>query len=322
MREGERGALGQGARGKRWHQTMIAIFQIAILSGLGIVIGEAVHGASEDSVWKFTLWVSWLAAIVAASFGFKEAARSRVEDLVRVGEEEECYSVGDARQLVRDLRRPRTEFLEGVDEVCDKAAGMIHGARKEREPERRWVLFIGAASLGVPDAEFELLGGGAETQATSPFQDYVGAIESAVSEKIVMRRLVHLPNGSAMRERSERVRREYGRWLTNQYAHLRRNDRYELVDIPRAPVWGATSAMIVTSRGVLEVVGKGEAGIWIVDDFAAEVIRHHAGASIEGSVGGVSSKVYGSSEGQRSPEDFGEVWSRKSKAMARLSTVG
>lgn len=299
----------QGSRVKwAWAQTLVAVGQIVVVGGLGAILAVGVYEADEDVVSRFVLWTLCMLLIVLSSSALGRLASRGTEAYEgKVSVEEENFGL-EVQDLVRKFRRPRIELLEGIDEVCERAAGLIHNARKEKNLEKRWIIFLGAASLGVPDMEVEVLGGGSELPRSTPFQNYIGAVESAVSEKVSMLRLVHLPKTKEVSKRSDRVRREFERWVINQYAHLRRNERYELVDMPRAASWGGNGAMIVTARGILEIVGKGEAGLWVEDDFAAEVVSHYAKESIQGNEGGVAAEVYGVGAGRASAGEFGSKW--------------
>lgn len=183
----------------------------------------------------------------------------------------EIIELAIKEKRIRDDRQRANETDKNADEDLEEESG-------------EFITFYGAADLtggDDPDAEDDPHAEEGEV-ATNPFVDrYRAAVKEATRMGIRLRRHVSLFEPSKLREG---VALRYLIWLARQYELLVGDPSFHLVDNPRVPSWGASSATLITKEAILEIKANGAAAVAIYSASIAASIREslreaRAGAS-------------------------------------------
>jgi len=165
--------------------------------------------------------------------------------------------------------RPRVMTLDTHDKVLDAASRMIGDVLKESE-EDRFVIFMGAASLGTEDDANKELG---TDDVLSPAAEFRNKLTTLDVKKIPITRYISLFTNEDLLQRKHTTRKSYLRWIEKQIGRLKGNVNYVVIDCARAQPWGGSRSSIITHGAFLDIVGEGDSGILIKDDEIARTIR-------------------------------------------------
>lgn len=260
--------------------TWLLFASTAGIVGVGIAALSAYE--SDRNFALFFIWyTSLLAALIIPMVRYGQCHRLLERTKRRYQQDLDGTKIEMIKSLRRILR-PRIDFCESLDSVCEMAYGLISTAHTTKVDEYRYITFYGAAHLSTPEAESEEYGTVGGSGQVSPYQRYVGAVEAATGDKVRMRRYIHLFTNEEFEKRSFAIQREYLNWLKGQHNMLSRNPNYVLSNVVRAPKWGSNVARIVTHSAMMEITGNGEAAIVLTDDHFCETIRRSARDSVIG----------------------------------------
>ena len=254
---------------------------------------------------RFFIWyASIIGAIALPAAKYKECVRLLSQSAEAIAMEFEKQRKDVSNKLKSEVL-PRVSLCEGMDQVCEMAANIIRDAHKEPHPEYRYVTFYGAASLAIPEAEYEEYGSVGGSGQQSPSQRYLGAIEAATGDKIKIRRYIRLFELNEFGNRGLAVQREYVNWLKSQYTMMSRNPHYQLVNVVRAPQWGANLARIITHRSMMELTGDGLGAVVITDQHLSETVRQYARETMMGGNDvAIHPVIYGQGRNDEPPAEF------------------
>jgi hypothetical protein len=174
----------------------------------------------------------------------------------------------DLTLLLEKNLRPRIISLTTREEVLQAANEMLLETIQESK-DRRFVYFIGAASLSVPRLK------SGEDDRMSLVEQYNNRLRNLEAAKVPVTRYVALIKTEDFikgRRRAE-TKQEYISWLEKQIGLLKSNPKYELIDCQRAQPFGGSRSSIITHRAFLDIVGGGEAGFIVKDEEVARTLR-------------------------------------------------
>jgi hypothetical protein len=173
---------------------------------------------------------------------------------------------------------PSIHLHNGPEEVAVRSDQIIREVADDPIIADRQITFYGAASLAaMPDPE------SAETAETEPAVEskapsdiYWEAIKHAGKNQVRMRRYISLFKDPEIQDRRKEIQSQYLNWLKRQYQLLKDDENYQLIDVVRAPQWGANMARTLTKTTVMDITGNGRAAIVITDKQIAQRIREYA----------------------------------------------
>ena len=272
-----------------------ALFLLLFVSVVVLLVVGLFYFVYRENSPRFVSFFVWYAALAAAmaipAAKYNQCSRSLASTSEAIEEALERQKEDIAKTLETEVF-PRVNLCDGLDEVCEMAAKVIRDAHKQKRHECRYVTFYGAASLAIPEVEYEEFGSVGGSGQQSPYQHYLGAIEAATGDKIRIRRYIRLFKDTEFGGRGVSVQREYVSWLKNQYNMLSRNPNYILADVVRAPQWGGNLARIITHGSMMELTGDGEGAIVITDDPLCETVRQYARETVIGGKDAKNKPVY------------------------------
>jgi len=193
------------------------------------------------------------------------------------------------QDLIDNKLSPTIHVHDGRPRVTLTAASLIEEAASEEKPEDRQITFYGAASLSTAREN-------AKQGEDDAAEKYRVALRSAAKAHLRIRRYISFFTPEEMKTRSISVATSYLSWLERQFRHLQEDELYKLVEVVRAPKWGANMARLITKRCVMEIAGNGAACIVIRDPSTAIRIRDFAREAVEGTNPRNPLQVYGLSD--------------------------
>lgn len=258
---------------------------LSFLSVVVLVVVGLFYFVYRDNSPRFVSFFLWYASLAAAvaipAAKYKQSSRLLALVSTAITKDFEKQKEDIAKKLETEVF-PRVDLCDGLDAVCEMAAKAIRDAHQQKHHECRYVTFYGAASLAIPEVEYEEFGSVGGSGQQSPYQHYLGALEAATGDKIRIRRYIRLFKREEFQTRGISVQRDYVGWLKNQYNMLSRNPNYVLADVVRAPQWGGNLARIITHGSLMELTGDGEGAIVITDDHLCETVRTYARETVIG----------------------------------------
>lgn len=280
---------------------------VSFLCFVTTVITALIYLVYRENSAYFARFFIWYASIISAiaipAAKYKQCVRLLSSCSEAIAKELEKQRIDVSKKLKTEVY-PRVGLCEGLDQVCDMAANIIRDAHKESHSEFRYVTFYGAASLAIPEAEYEEYGSVGGSGQQTPSQRYLGAIEAATGDKIKIRRYIRLFELDEFGNRGLAVQREYVNWLKSQYNMMSRNPNYQLVNVVRAPQWGANLARIITHRSMMELTGDGLGAVVITDQHLSETVRQYARETIIGTDVKNPAVYYGQGRNEKEPKEF------------------
>jgi len=258
-------SANQNPRQARFSPLAIIVALVAFLLGIALVL--VIKGGSDMRVFWIPILV--LLFILIADALKNQTSERRVSSKLN---EMTAVAVDTRTEITRVLEKnlkPRVITLDNHDKVLGAASQMMSDVLKEAE-EDRFVIFIGAASLGTEDHANEDLG---SDDALSPAAEFRNKQTTLDVKKIPITRYVSLFAKEDLLQRKITTKKSYLRWIEKQIGRLKGNANYVVIDCARAQPWGGSRSSIITHRAFLDIVGEGDSGILIKDDEIARTIR-------------------------------------------------
>ena len=170
------------------------------------------------------------------------------------------------REVVLERKRPLVWVETELSSVVAEAANLIRSSPRHMDVLGYKLVFVGAVGLQVPPTGRDFrMDVSDDEDRISPHQVYHGALEEIASREVPVARFISLLTEREFEARSPAIRNRFLLWLEAQRGQMLRNSKFQLIDSPRAPKWGATGGSIVSSRRWLQLThGRGAA--LIVDD--------------------------------------------------------
>lgn len=134
------------------------------------------------------------------------------------------------------------------------------------------VVYFGSASLTASEQELSNARH-SEAGEKSDIVRYQTALDDLRTYGVEVKRYVHFFDEAELKARSEAFRASYAKWLKQQALVVKSNIQYQLFVARRAPPWGASRNSILTTGEILDIVGEGDAGLWVVDPRIAVTMR-------------------------------------------------
>jgi hypothetical protein len=175
----------------------------------------------------------------------------------------------DLQALIKTNLRPRIIALDSREKVLRAASEILFDAIQE-QPDKRFVVFIGAASLSTQTA---LQTPDKDEETISPAEEYNTRLLNLDGAKVPVKRYIALIKPKDFNSRRPETRKQYLQWLRKQIGLLKDNSKYVLVDCGRAQPWGGSRSSIITSGAFLDIVGEGDSGFLIKGEEIATTLK-------------------------------------------------
>ena len=155
-----------------------------------------------------------------------------------------------------------------------EACQLLAEVAKEQGPSRS-LCYIGAASLNPTPDELTLYENRKLDHKTHGGHRFRQAFTELLTsaDPVDIKRYIHLFTPDYFKGRSQEIRSEYLNWLETQANNLEACSSYILVDAKRAADWGSTKSSIITTKGFIDVIGRGEGGILVKGEDIARLVK-------------------------------------------------
>lgn len=243
-----------------------------------------------------------LLLLLVAFLAFRRISSRLARSLTRI-ETTTQSNLKAVEEIIKEKLRPSIHLHDSRESVATRSATAIMAASAQTNAAERFITFYGAAAMSLPP-----LAPGAQQPSQSPTEEdaphlhYSRALDEATRNRVQIRRYISFFTPEEIRARSPQVQQGYLAWLRRQQYHLATDELFQLIDVIRAPKWGANMARILTHTTVIEVTGNGEAAIVIDDADAAATVREYSRRAIQ--VGKNPPAVYGLSAGTDTLDKF------------------
>jgi len=134
------------------------------------------------------------------------------------------------------------------------------------------VVYFGSASLTASEQEMSDARH-FEAGEKSDIVRYQTALDDLRTCGMEVKRYIRFLDEGELKARSPAFRTNYLKWLRQQSHLVKSNIHYQLYIARRAPPWGASRNSILTTGEILDIVGEGDAGLWVVDPRIAVTMR-------------------------------------------------
>jgi hypothetical protein len=239
-------------------------------------------------------------------------------------------AIEESKNQIKDSIEPEVVFCASIDQVRSEAARIISAAAEEfeiavaqnaearakgeSEPKdisQYFITIYGAASLGY-QKDLDLALDNAVKQTC--LEKYNRARQRASESKLRFRRYVSLLEPGELKNRSDRVQKQYIIWLKDQKSDLEKDANYSMILSPRAPRWGSSNTSIIGNEGIVEIKGQGGSAFAIYSKRIASDLR----ASLKADIGSAleSNRIEISSARQDRMAKLTEVIEACEKAIA------
>ena len=120
-----------------------------------------------------------------------------------------------------------------------------------------FITFYGSAGLGS-----HILTGYSKEELAH-FDNFKYTLEQAIDAGVRVRRHINLFSPEEISRRSTDAQKSYLKWLITCFEFLILHPRFELIDNPRVPQWGASFSNLLTNQAILEIKANGLSAIAI-----------------------------------------------------------
>lgn len=270
----EREKLGRWLSSARMLRVRYQLFRALYLFGYSVLLVLAVifvrrefHSVNGNPNWiPLLISVGIMTAALLKDIFFGRNVDIALQQIVSTV----AKGTDDLEGFLEENMEPRISPLESREQVRRAASKMFEEVIKE-DPDKRIVIFMGAASLGTQqDNEPKDL----DEDKMSSIEEYNSKLTQMQNAGVSLRRYIALmKKDSSPPYRKEKTQQEYVGWLAKQIEIVRTNPKYVLVDCPRAQPWGGSRSSIITRKAFLDMVGDGESGFLIKGERIADVLR-------------------------------------------------
>lgn len=260
------------------------IYFTLILVGLLFGLIFAIYSLVSSQPTQFsTLFIMW--GIIALFLSLLPIiwllqTRRLLESNLRLWDSTIKHNRQEAFHTLTSRLKPRVDYADGFDEVSTVASRMISEACDQVNVNQRFAVFLGSASLLTLALKYDEFGP-VPSDIRIGHQKYRSALEAATKSRLKIRRWLRLIHPDDLLLRSFEFQREYIDWLRYQEYMLIRNPNYIIADTSRALQWRSSIAYIFTDASVLEITGKGEIAIQVIDPLISEAIRRNSREFLE-----------------------------------------
>ncbi len=166
------------------------------------------------------------------------------------------------RYLEHDLKTVPLTIRQLFDreEVFDTAATLIDGIFTNGTP----------ASKVVYNGSGDLVTGTYEGEAQ---QRYSQAVARLMKSKVNVERYICLLAPEDFRQRGLNTKKGYLKWIESQMRLLEDKSNYAFFHCPRAQSWGSSRSTIVSTSGMVDIIGNGDMGIQLTGSYVGAAIQ-------------------------------------------------
>jgi hypothetical protein len=173
---------------------------------------------------------------------------------------------GEAARMISEvIESKRASDMDGTDRPEEDSSN----DKKPETEEPPFVTFYGAADLARPASD------DCRPEDWIQFREFDKALTQANEVGVRLRRHINLFTHGELQKRTAEAREQYLRWLCERYEYIMDNPRFEMVDNPRVPQWGASFSSVITPGAILEVKANGMSGIAIYHENISRNIREN-----------------------------------------------
>jgi hypothetical protein len=252
-----------------WGLPSIALAMI----GFGLFVYKS-GNADKATVWWFIVAVTLLVISFIQGLVFNNESKvihDHVLDKVADASNEITKAV---REIVTANVDPHVTMLTSQAQVRSEAAKLMEQAVKDTTSSLG-IYYFGSASLSPSKEEV--------AKATDPDNPdhaatarYNSALEDLTRGNTRVVRFIYLFEDEAFKLRNQDTRAKYLSWLALQAARLKTSPSYFLYNARRAPEWGGPRSSIVTQKGILDIIGNGEAGLLLISERIPTALHKHS----------------------------------------------
>jgi hypothetical protein len=247
--------------------------QMLITFGLPLLLIAVVTAGllffNLDATARATTWWFVVALVVLIhSFLQGQTFNAKFATLHREIKEQQQTSAKEAQDelsnIVRENVDPHVQVLGSLKEIRFAAATMIDEEIKNKDKESE-VCYLGSASLAASDQDARRASQ-SDSEGLSDVARYQNSLDDLKDSTIKVTRFIRLLEDDRFKSRDATTRAEYMVWLQGQVTRLNGSRNYVLYDCRRAPEWGGPRSSILTSKGMLDIVGAGDAGLYLISN--------------------------------------------------------